>query len=123
MYGYHSDEGASSNWLVNHYYAVNREAGHERSCGYGAGADCDCSRGNFRAFLVRVEFGGQFVLVEIEKDANLANKLARRYYRGGWRVKYTTETFHTSDETYCELRETSQLQRDRIDDLRSDPLP
>ena len=30
-------------YLTDIYHATNFEAGHERGCSFGAGADCDCS--------------------------------------------------------------------------------
>lgn len=55
---YHESSG---NMLVDHYHATNLAHGHERGCGYGAGADCTCKAGEFLAFVVRVRYGSQWI--------------------------------------------------------------
>lgn len=121
-HGYDAD--LSSNALVNYYHAVNFESGHERGCGYGAGADCSCRRGEFKGFVIRIEIPVHgWIVVEAERDHKIANRRARSWQGSGVRtrkIRYTCETFHESDESFYELRETAQYWRDRLDDWNSD---
>jgi hypothetical protein len=107
-------------YLPDHYRAVNFHSGHHRSCGYGAGADCDCHVSEFRYFLLEVQIGGEFRAVEIETEAKLCNRHADRWQRGGWKIRYTTGVTHASDEGFYELQESCEIWRERIADWASD---
>jgi len=43
-------------YLPDHYRAVNREAGHDYNCGFGAGADCYCSVYTRQIETLRAEY-------------------------------------------------------------------
>lgn len=104
--------------LVEHYRLLNTQAGHALSCAYGAGADCTCRDRSFEATVIKVLVAGEWWPVECERDPEMATRRAEPWICGGHVIARSTLATHEDSPEYLDLRDTCQLCRDRLDELK-----
>ncbi len=114
----------SSNGLVNHYHAVNHEAGHARGCGWGAGADCSCAKHQVTYYFVTALVGTvepKVFILDYTENKERAQKYARASVKGGWNgVRCRSVEFHGCDDGAWEFVQMADAHRERLDDWASD---
>ena len=108
--------------LAAHYTEANLANDHARNCGWGAGADCDCSRNDVRVYVVTIQLsGGQLVLsyfYDQGRAVEFARSAADKSYPG---VKVTGRTYRPSeDDGLARFYLRAHIDMERIRDWQTD---
>ena len=119
-----NQQGDSMSYLTDIYQATNFEAGHERGCSFGAGADCDCSERQVIVLSERQAWapGGelyrrQWIPELIDEAKATARTLQDRNPRATYRLRHMTQREATA------LENETDAWLDRVDDWATDYHP